>query len=201
MKKIFFDTETTGLSPGQIGQLSMIIEEDTGELSARNYFFQIDYITADAERVCGRGLEFYKEASKGLKFKDYADELFSIFSNSTLIAHNLKFDENFLSAEFWRENLVFKPADRFDTMAYFKEVCKIPDRTGRKYKNPKLEELVDYFKIDKDKVLEYSKKLFNSSDDVSFHDARFDTTAMFVAFQMYKETLYNKSDWKNYFSL
>ena len=28
MKKVFLDTETTGLAPGQIAQLSMIIEED-----------------------------------------------------------------------------------------------------------------------------------------------------------------------------
>lgn len=39
MKRIFLDTETTGFSPGQIGQLSMIIDEDGNEPVAKNYFF------------------------------------------------------------------------------------------------------------------------------------------------------------------
>lgn len=39
MKKVFLDTETTDIAPGQIAQLSMIIEEDNGNIYAKNYFF------------------------------------------------------------------------------------------------------------------------------------------------------------------
>jgi DNA polymerase III alpha subunit (gram-positive type) len=199
MKKVFLDTETTGFQPGQIAQLSLIVEEDGHELIAKNYFFDIDYITQGAEDACGRGLDFYKEASKGLKFKDYKDEILELLSDATLIAHNLSFDENFISTEFWRENIVFKPFERFDTMKYFSDICKIPGKYGHKYKNPKLEELVNFFNINKEKIDKYTKMLFNTEDQNGFHDARYDTTSMFIAFQVYKDSLYNKSDWKQQF--
>lgn len=200
MKKVFLDTETSGLAPGQIGQLSLITEEDNGKVLANNYFFKIDYITSSAEEICGRGLDFYEKASNGKVFADYKDELIEKLSNSMIIAHNLKFDENFISTEFWRQNIIFQPAGRFDTMNYFKDICKIPyNSRSNKYKNPKLEELVDFFNIDKNKVLEYSKQLFGNDDNMGFHDARYDTTSMFVAFHVYQDTLYNKTDWKNTF--
>lgn len=201
MKRIFLDAETTGLAPGQIGQLSMIIDEDYKEIRAKNYFFKIDYITSGAEEVCGRGLDFYTEASNGKVFADYKDEIFEELKDATLIAHNLAFDENFISTEFWRQGIVFKPAGRFDTMEYFKDILKIPGKYGNKFKKPKLEELVNHFNIDTNKIQKYSKQLFNIDDLGSFHDAMYDTTAMFVAFQMYKESLYNGEEWKNTFSL
>ena len=202
MKKVFLDTETTGFAPGQIGQLSMIIEEENGVVSAKNYFFKIDYITSGAEEACGRGLEFYTKASDGKVFADYKDEILEILKDATLIAHNLKFDENFISTEFWRQNIMFKPAGRFDTMNYFRDICQLPGgRRGHKYKNPKLEEFVDYFNVDKDKVQKYSIKLFGNDDNtnVGYHDARFDTTSMFVAFHIYQDSLYDKNDWATVF--
>lgn len=200
MRKVFFDTETSSLTPGQIGQLSMITLNDNGEVSADNYFFEMDYISPSAEDICGRGLDFYKQASAGKRFEDYKDELLEKFTDSTLIAHNLKFDENFLSTEFWRQNIMFKPADRFDTMLYFKDICKIPALKGSKYKNPKLEEVVDYFNIDKAKVLRYSQELFNSTDSFGFHDSRYDTTSMFVFFQIYAEMQRQDGDaWRKAF--
>lgn len=201
MKKVFFDTETTGLKPGQIAQLSVIIEEDGKELVAKNYFFKVDYMTDGAAEICGRDTEFYAKASGGKIFADYKDEILKLFEEATLIAHNLKFDENFVSMEFWRQNIMFKPSERFDTMVYFKDICNIPGKNG-KAKNPKLEELVDYFKIDKEKVKVYSEILFGTDEngEVGFHDARYDTTSMFVAFQIYKEAMYGQSEWKNKFT-
>ena len=197
MRKVFFDTETSGLAPGSIGQLSAIIVDDTdGEarVTAKNYFFAMDFITDDAARICGRDLDFYISASKGRRFSDYAQEIKELFTDATLIAHNLKFDENFLSAELWRNRITLKPADRFDTMVYFKDICKIPGKYG-KYKNPKLEELVDYFNIDKDKVLVYSQQLFKSEDTFGFHDSRYDTASMFVAFNVYKDMYSGTREW------
>lgn len=205
MRKVFLDTETTGLKPGQIGQLSMIIESDSGEISAKNYFFEIDYIEEGAEKVCGRGIDFYKEYSNGKRFKDYKSEILDTLTNSLLIAHNLKFDENFISTEFWREDIVFKPAQRFCTMEYFRDVCKLPvvgrNWSGHKYKNPKLLELVEYFNIDTEKVSAYSKLLFGNEDSTNkgFHDARYDTTSMFVAFHIYQDMLHKADGWKTKF--
>ena len=198
MKRVFLDTETTGLAPGQIAQLSLIIEEDGKELVTKNYFFDIDYITSGAEEVCGRGVDFYKEASGGRVFKDDMAEILELLSDATLIAHNLKFDENFISTEFWRQSIVFKPKDRLCTMEFFKDKCKILNRFG-KIKNPKLEELIDYFKIDKDKVNAYTKQLFGEGNNVGFHDARYDTTSMYVAFKIYCDILHNTKDWTNVF--
>ena len=95
MKRVFLDTETTGFAPGQIGQLSMIIEEDN-KVTARNYFFSIDYISASASEVTGRDVEFYSKASNGKRFADYKDEILEALSGATIIAHNLKFYENFI---------------------------------------------------------------------------------------------------------
>lgn len=198
MKKVFLDTETSGLAPGEIAQLSMIIEEETGEVRANNYFFKIKSITEDAEKICGRGLDFYETASNGKTFADYKDEIYNEIKDATLIAHNLKFDENFISTEFWRQNIVFTPAGRFCTMDYFKPILKIPGRYG-KPKNPKLEELVDYFNINKEKVKRYSEQLFGTSDTGGFHDARYDTTSMYVVFKIYQDSLHNMTSWKETF--
>lgn len=201
MKKIFFDTETTGLAPGQIGQLAMIIESDNGEVVGKNYFFKIDYITSGAEEACGRGIDFYAEASGGKKFEDYKDEIVKIMNGETWIAHNLKFDENFISAELWRLGMTAVPSVRFDTMRYFKDICKLSGSRGNSYKNPKLEELVNHFNINKEKVKNYSEQLFGNDDSTNsgFHDARYDTTSMFVAFHIYQDLLNGKSDWANIF--
>lgn len=204
MKRVFFDTETTGLHPGQIAQLAVIIEDDNNGISTKNYFFDIDYMTKGAEEVCGRCIEFYREASKGKKFINYKDEILELFSDATLIAHNLKFDENFLSMELWRQGITFTPKDRFDTMEFFRDICKLPDkRSTSRYKNPKLEELVNYFNIDKNKVEKYSIQLFGNNDltNSGFHDARYDTTAMYVVFQIHRDSLFGKNNWKREFQV
>jgi len=200
MKRVFLDTETTGLSPGQIAQLSIIIDEDGKEPIGKNYFFEIDYITSGAQEVCGRGIEFYKQASGGKRFKDSMHEILADLDGATLIAHNLSFDENFISTELWRQQVIFKPADRFDTMLYFKDICKIVGKNGR-IKNPKLEELVNFFNINRDKITKYSEQLFDTDNTGGFHDARYDTTAMFVVFQVYKDILYNTESWKLEFTI
>ena len=64
--------------------------------------------------------------SGGHVFADYIDETENAFSNKKVIAHNLKFDENFMSVEMFRLNRTFKPAARFDTMDYFTDICRLP---------------------------------------------------------------------------
>lgn len=202
LRKVFLDTETTGLAPGQIGQLSMIIEHDDNSIEAKNYFFEIDYITDSAKEACGRDIDFYREASKGKRFKDYANELLEILSDSILIAHKESFDENFLSAEFWRQDIIFKPAGRLCTMTYFMNLLKItPGKYGYKYKPPRLSEVVDYFNIDEQKIRQYSIQLFGNNDNTNngFHDARYDTTAMFIIVNVYRDILHGTDSWKTQF--
>ena len=49
---LYFDTETTGVRPGQICQLSYIIQ-DTSGVSAKNFFFSVDYVEQGASAVHG----------------------------------------------------------------------------------------------------------------------------------------------------
>ena len=200
MKKIFFDTETTGLAPGQIGQLAYIEEMDDGSITTGNYYFKVDYVTRGAAEVTGRDAEFYREASEGVVFADKAEEIAEKFSNSILVAHNVSFDMNFLNIELFRANKALSNCSQFDTMMYFLDICKIPNPRNRsKYKKPKLIELVQSFSIDMDKISEYCKKIFNCGDE-SFHGAMFDTTAMFIAFHVYAEQKNNSGDaWKKMF--
>lgn len=205
MDKVFFDTETTDIKPGQIGQLAYIKEKTNGDLTAGNYFFEVGTVSEGAEKVTGRDSNFYREASGGIKFADKADEIYSVFDNSMLVAHNLKFDENFLSMEFWRagKQLALTDDKRFDTMKYFTDVLKIPYRyNSNRYKSPKLEELVDRMNIDKNKVMEFTQKLFGLDNvDYRFHDAMYDTTSMFIAFAVYRDILNNEDFYKSRFTL
>ena len=182
---ICFDTETSGLKPGQIGQLSAIITDEALNVKGINYFFEIDSIEPGAEALLGRGVDWYREKSKGLKFKDVASEIAEIFNGNIWAGHNVKFDENFLSSELWRCGLVAKPVNKFDTMTNYKDILKIKDRYGR-IKYPKLTELVDGLALNKDKLSKYCATLFGN-DETAFHDSRFDTTATFVAMQMFNE--------------
>ena len=132
----------------------------------------------------------------GKVFKDYVDELLPILTSNTLVAHNLPFDEKFLSSEFWRAKISFKPINRLDTMEYFKPILKIPAKTMRygPYKNPKLSEVIDYFKISKYEIERYTEKLFGGVT-TNYHDSRFDTVAMYVAVNIQRENLHGGSTW------
>lgn len=197
---IFFDTETTSLNPGQIAQLAFIVEGHGRIVTAQNYFFTVNEMDEGAQKVHGMSLEFLREKSHGKTFADQVNEFYPYFRDSKLIAHNLKFDEKFISSELWRVGISFKPIARQCTMEAFKEILRIPNKYRKygKYKNPNLGEVVDFFNIDENKILDYSNKLFGEAD-ITFHDARFDTTAMFVATNIYRETISKGVQWHQMF--
>lgn len=200
IKKVFFDTETTSLHPGQIAQLSFIVESEGKIETAKNYFFKVNEVDPGAEKVHGMSVEFLEEKSGGKTFADTYDEFYEYFRYGKLIAHNVKFDERFISSELWRLGVSFKPIEKQCTMQYFKDILQIPSKNPRygKYKNPNLGELVSSLNIDQSKVIEYSGKLFGAAD-ISFHDARFDTTAMYVCTNVYKEMIQGGTEWQSIF--
>lgn len=178
---VYLDTETTGFVPGQICQLSYIIE-DTDGVKAKNFYFTVDKIDDGAKAVIGKDESDYKELSDGKVFWDYADEIYEDLNDRIVVAHNSKFDMNFMSIEFWRCGYVFKPAQVLCTMKYFKDIVKIPYKTNpNKFKDPKLSEVISSLSINEQAVSTMAKQLFNTTDDNLFHDSRFDTTAMWVA--------------------
>ncbi|MFX0549962.1 exonuclease domain-containing protein [Hathewaya histolytica] len=180
MKSIFLDTETTGLRPGQIAQLTYIVEEDKQLVGIKNYFFQVDSMDIEAEKVHGFSREKLEILSEGFTFGDLSEEIQEDFYEGTIIAHNIGFDKKFLEAEFQRIFELPGYSKEFCTMEYFRNIVKIPSRNGIGYKNPKLEEVVNYYNIDKDLILDRTKMLFGC-EDIGFHDARYDVMAMYMS--------------------
>lgn len=202
LENIFFDTETTDINPGQIGQLSYIIEGSSGVLNAGNLFFKVDKVSEGAEKVHGFSAQDFEKLSGGLTFKDRLDEVYSAFNGRRLVAHNVGFDIKFISSELWRCGISFKPLESQCTMEFFKNVLLIPNRYKKygQYKNPKLSEVVDYYNINNDKLRAYTEQLFGNQGDIQgLHDSRFDTTAMYVVTNIYREKMNGLRDWHNIF--
>lgn len=176
---IYFDTETTGLTPGRIIQLSYVIERGS-EVVGKNFYFAVDYVPEAAAQIHGITTEKLKVLSGGKTFSDYADEIYNDFSSADiLVAHNFNFDLNFLKAEYSALDIEFKFNDFLDTMKYFTPVLKLLRKSGG-YKYPKLSEVVEAKELYPYDISRECAKLFNTFD-VSFHDARFDTTSMYLA--------------------
>ncbi|MNP48774.1 hypothetical protein D3C76_1429150 [compost metagenome] len=95
-----------------------------------------------------------------------------------IIGHNVSFDLKFLNSELlYILGEDFKAKNTFCTMNYYKNVLKLYRPSGD-FKNPKLQEVVDYLSITKDKITETANKLFEGSGN--YHDARFDTAATYL---------------------
>ena len=60
-------------------------------------------------------------------------------------------------------------------------IIKLPRSSGVGYKYPKLSEMCKYFEIFDDEILSKTKTIFGES--AGYHDARFDTTALYLAMQ------------------
>ena len=183
---IYFDTETTGLTPGRIIQLSYVIDCG-GDVSAKNFYFAVDYVPEEAAKIHGITTEKLKVLSGGKTFSDYADEIYNDFMMAdVVVAHNFKFDLGFMQAEFSALDTEFKYNAFLDTMKYFTPILKLPRKSGG-YKYPKLSEVVDALELYDYDVTRACAKLFKTFD-VGFHDARFDTVSMYLAAKKQAET-------------
>lgn len=201
---IYFDNETTGLYPGQIAQMAVIIEDmNTHGISAKNYWFSIENMPQELVEKFGRDKAFYDRMSYGMTFATYANEIAELFNNSeTIIAHNVTFDSKFLRTELARVGIIGNWKAESCSMKMFKEVCRLPLKTNKRnngvprFKDPRLEEVVDYYNLDKNKIRVYTEQMFSMpSGIVSFHDAMFDTTAMFICCMVYREQQLGNDCW------
>lgn len=118
-RAVLFDTETTGLEPGngdrviEIAALELINDLPTGNHFHRLIDPQRD-VPPEASRV--HGFTNADLAGKPL-FADIAAELAEFFADSKLIAHNAPFDFGFLNMEFGRIGLPPLSRDRMiDTL-------------------------------------------------------------------------------------
>lgn len=178
---LFFDTETTGLIPGRIIQLSYIMQSET-ETIAKNFFFAVSYIEPSAVAVHGFTPEKLAVLSNGHTFSTDTEEIYDDFLSADLIvAHNAKFDIGFMIAEFCYQDRRFRYRQEFDTMKFFTDIMKLPRENHKGYKYPKLSELVEFLDLYPYDVTRKSGELF-STDSVGGHDARYDTAALYLAF-------------------
>lgn len=186
MKTIVFDTETTGLFPGSICQLSYITI-DNGSISGKNYYFSVDHIDPGAAAVNHLSVQKLRLLSNDKTFSDSADEIFNDLSGCDLmVAHNFHFDIMFLRKEFSRCGLIFKYKKSFCTMKELTCVCRLPARGSQGgYKYPSLTELVQFFKISSEDIMMHAEKYFGSNAG-TYHDARYDAAATYLC---YKEAL------------
>ena len=77
MRNVYLDTETTDFIPGQIAELTMIVE-DTDEkriVDRLNYYFTVDEMTEGAEKVHGFSIELLKQLSSGKRFEDHYKDI------------------------------------------------------------------------------------------------------------------------------
>ena len=180
LKNIYFDSETTDLNPGQICQLSYIIEEDYC-LTARNYFFAVRSMNPTAFSIHGFSVRDLYELSDGQEFGDVSEQIAEDFSGARLIAHNVDFDREFLQTELMRCGLQIKGSSWFCTMIHFISICKLPHSGKRGYKYPSLVEFMQFNSVEEEEVLQLTADLFESSS--GRHDARYDTVALYLSYQ------------------
>lgn len=100
-REIVFDTETTGLSPGdghrvvEIGCVELINHVPTGN-NWQRYVNPQRYMPGDAFRVHGLSEEFL---AKQPTFAEVADDFLTFVGRTPLVAHNASFDVGFINAE------------------------------------------------------------------------------------------------------
>lgn len=197
MRTIYLDTETTDFTPGQIAQLSYIIEEGGKFETAKNFFFTVDSMSPGAENAHGMSMNFLESMSEGRRFIDNSAEIASDINGATLVAHNVDFDSKFISQEMWRVHTEYSPLKLECTMKFFTPILKLPRRGSYGYKYPKLSEVMEYLHIDEKKVEELTRTIFPRLEckEVKYHDASFDTTAMWVCINVYKEKSFGGAFW------
>lgn len=127
MRQIFLDTETTGFDYQiddrliELGCVEMVNRELTG--NNLHMYFKVDKESnPDALRVHGITSEFLADKPT---FENCVDEIIEYLSGAEILAHNAKFDVNFLNAELQRlkkpkvEDIAAKITD---TLAMAKEL-------------------------------------------------------------------------------
>jgi DNA polymerase III subunit epsilon len=163
---LIVDCETTGLPKNWNAPISDLnnwprvvqvawsrYDKTDQHLESVVHLIQPDGFTIPAEVQRIHGISTSRALAEGKKLPDVLRDLNSaIEASEILIAHNLKFDERVLSAEFLRMNLPlpFLNKKRFCTMENTTGLCRIPSSRG--YKWPTLAQL--YWELFKSKLEE-----------------------------------------------
>jgi DNA polymerase-3 subunit epsilon len=119
MREIVFDTETTGIMPGdghrivEIGAVEMIGKVTTGR-TFHTYIDPCRPMPKDAQAVHGLSTDFLTGQPT---FEMIIDDFLAFIGDSPLVAHNAAFDMEFLNWELKRANMATIPMTRaIDTL-------------------------------------------------------------------------------------
>lgn len=152
---LFFDTETTGLPKNykapvtdtnnwpRMIQIGWILCDARGnKLEEGNYIIKPEGFEIPIESSRVHGITTDKAIQLGAQLDEVLRKFESAIQKATtIIAHNISFDEKIVGAEFIRKNLptTFDFKSKICTMNKATEYCQIPGRYG--YKWPTLSEL------------------------------------------------------------
>ncbi len=152
---LFFDTETSGLPRNwnapvtntanwpRLVQLAWILFDETGkEISRNDHIVKPEGFTISAATAAIHRITTEIALQEGIDLTSVLEEFHEQVDKANfLVAHNMKFDEKILGAEFLRTKRPnpFPKKRRICTMEAGTNYCAIPSRYG--YKWPKLEEL------------------------------------------------------------
>jgi len=183
---LFFDTETTGLPKSwraplealdnwpRLVQLAWLLTDKDGKkIVSKNRTIKPEGFEIPEQAAKVHGITTDIAQKEGISLVKALGEFAESLENSkVLVAHNIKFDEKIMGAEFLRQKIESKLFDipQVCTMHAATDFCKIPNNFG--YKWPKLMEL--------------HEKLFDECFDDA-HDALADVKACAKCFFALKE--------------
>lgn len=179
MKTIVFDTESNGMQPEQVCQLSYIISED-GLVTGRNFFFSVDCMNDYAFKKHKLSKRRLYDLSGGRRFKDRFDDISRDFMDADMFCgHNVAADIRIMNVEFSRLNTRLpENARHFCTMKHYDNAMHLKGKTGQ-HKPPRLDELCRYFLINRDEIEKACEHIFGRHGYMA-HDARYDATATYL---------------------
>ena len=175
MKTIILDTESNGMRPEQLCQLSYIIAND-GHMAGRNFFFSVSCMSEYAQKKHGFSKKRLYDLSKGRGFTDQYDDFKADFESADMVCgHNIASDIRMLKLSYREADECFPVLQHFCTMRHFDNAMHLKDRCGH-HKPPRLDELCGYMGIKNEQIQDFCKEMFGKSA-YHAHDARFDTAA------------------------
>lgn len=158
-------------------------------VKGKNFYFYTDYVEPSAVNVHGLTPEKLAVLSHGETFSCRIDEIADDFESADLvIAHNFEFDRKFMEAEFSWCDRIFHYGNSLCLMRYFTDVVGLMRYNGKSKKFPKLSELAEFYGIYPYDASVTAAQLFDGFS-LSFHDARFDTTTMYLALKEAESSL------------
>ncbi len=180
MRYMYCDTETTDRFPGQICQLSYILDADEMPSAvAKNFFFRVESISPGAARVNGMSVEGLRRISGGRLFSDHLAEIEADLRwADVFVAHNVAFDAKFLATELRRAGSRVKVPRSYCTMK------ELGAELGF-HRYPKLSKLTGRLGIS-DLEIQGALDYLYDARGARAHDARYDTVAVYLICQKAK---------------